>query len=753
MTPSSSNNSSSVNLPRNRSLSRGTSGTSLLQERLRERKGESIMARRRSVDIGDKTLPSSPMNGKEERRPSSSGTGKGMGVKQIEEVSYTLLRAASMGANFCHKHVSTLTKQNFNLKLELHHRRERQLALEARLEAAEKQIEEQAELQEVNEQLLAELEKRDQAVEEAVGIIVSLEDKVERLMKEREIVRSFDAKHDQSYYGSNHDEPFNLPSKTRSEISNAMARMPSFLSEQSESTEALRSLYLPTETYSDSTLPKQSEDAPPTEVDSPRLSVLSESSFMSIYGDKHLSLDNDGTETERETTQLKSESVEKWIDERPSSIRPAPPKRTSSTSRRSDIHKNQFLSINHVLESPLQRMEKLKSTMEKNSRMASTASSQLAKEKPKPKEALKRVLTDKTSFDHHDTLPPTPDTVGTDTLRHYKNSTDTLDQNRIIEGTFLNSSSTIPAPSSADTAYKSTISVRPRSAGETVTSRREGHGWDTETQGDDISSIASTFATQDSSPRGRAVTPDLFAYSSEDRYAAWGRDMMFNHEPTLPSNTGARYENLRHSSIPMHPRSEDTVRRAQYGSNPQSPIKPLETTPRPAPPDRRSSLTATGKFRKSSFSQSPTTPIGNSPVTLQQENKRNRLTSRLFGRSETSPATNPPQQQMPKSSERRQSGFDSRQANEDLERATPPPIKRNRNGPPSTYRPSSAGVGMSNFAMRRQYAFGGDGAGDEVDEAKSYSPAGSVDIGPDSETRTGGRNWLGFSKAGSLRRG
>ena len=93
MTPSSSNNSSSVNLPRNQSLSRGGSGTSLLQERLRERKGENMMARRRSIDIGEKTLPSSPLKGKEEKRPSSSGTGKAMGVKQIEEVCYDPLQA------------------------------------------------------------------------------------------------------------------------------------------------------------------------------------------------------------------------------------------------------------------------------------------------------------------------------------------------------------------------------------------------------------------------------------------------------------------------------------------------------------------------------------------------------------------------------------------------------------------------------------------------------------------------------------
>lgn len=97
MTPSSSNNSSSVNLPRNHSLSRGASGTSLLQERLRERKGENMMIRRRSIDIGEKTLPSSPLKGKEERRPSSSGTGKGMGVKQIEEVGYDPLQVFGRG--------------------------------------------------------------------------------------------------------------------------------------------------------------------------------------------------------------------------------------------------------------------------------------------------------------------------------------------------------------------------------------------------------------------------------------------------------------------------------------------------------------------------------------------------------------------------------------------------------------------------------------------------------------------------------
>ncbi len=93
MTPSSSN-SSAVNLPRPNGP-RG-SGASLLQERLRERKVEAArQGRRGSIDLSanmDKSVQSSPVKAAREldqRRPSSGGkvSGKGMGVKQIEEVS------------------------------------------------------------------------------------------------------------------------------------------------------------------------------------------------------------------------------------------------------------------------------------------------------------------------------------------------------------------------------------------------------------------------------------------------------------------------------------------------------------------------------------------------------------------------------------------------------------------------------------------------------------------------------------------
>jgi len=98
MTPTtSSSNSSSAHLPaRTAGGSRAPSsgGASLLHERLRERKVESArQSRRRSADLGsngDRGVQSSPVKGREERRPSSGGVaagkGMGMGVKQIEEV-------------------------------------------------------------------------------------------------------------------------------------------------------------------------------------------------------------------------------------------------------------------------------------------------------------------------------------------------------------------------------------------------------------------------------------------------------------------------------------------------------------------------------------------------------------------------------------------------------------------------------------------------------------------------------------------
>jgi hypothetical protein len=663
-----------------------------------------------------------------------------------------------------------LTKQNFNLKLELHHRRERQQALEARLEAAEAQLEEQAETQAINDKLLAELERRDQAVEEAVGIICELEDKIrrlgwanEKLKKEREIVDNFDT--NPSYFPSNDEELLSSSPPPRPQ--DRITRMPSFLSENSEwekEPKVLRSLFQPNDYgCSDVTLPKQFEEAP-KEMDSPRLSVLSESSFLSVYGDKHLSLDNEAPE-EPQRMHRKSESVEKWIDERPK----------STTPKNNSLRKNQFLSINDVLESPLQRLEKLKHTIEKNSRLASTALPEQTKEKRKSRDILKRVLTDKASFDHGHPLPPTPDTISTSTLRHYQNSTESMGQDHqdANERSFLNSTSTFPDPPiNSRNPFQSTLSMRPRSAGETVTSRREGHGWDTETQGDDISSNASTSSGMTMQHPRRVPTPDLFNFSSHSPDDSYGRDLMFSREPQLPAYTAARYDKLRHVSV-AEPRSDDTVRQVvRYQSDNVYGTSPLDTSPRPVPPDRRSSMNAThpSKLRKSSRRPSSSTPSGSDAATpTKKEEKKNSMKNRLFGRSETSPEVFTQQQQRPQGNRRSMTSstqWNREDREEERARATPPPIKRSR-GPAAaplpipTGRPSSAGAGGYGMGLRRTSAFGGDGPADGAPPAVSATPRKGVeDVGGEKveEGKSGGgagkSGWFGFNKigAGSLRR-
>lgn len=68
------------------------SGAALLQERLRERKEEMARKERRgSMDLTanmERGSHSSPAKIADHRRPSSGGVnGRGMGVKQVEEVS------------------------------------------------------------------------------------------------------------------------------------------------------------------------------------------------------------------------------------------------------------------------------------------------------------------------------------------------------------------------------------------------------------------------------------------------------------------------------------------------------------------------------------------------------------------------------------------------------------------------------------------------------------------------------------------
>ena len=92
---------------------------------------------------------------------------------------------ASLGAREMEKRMDKLSKLNFDLKLELFHCRERMAKLQencnllsSRAEDADRLVEENATLLELNDTLVKELEHRDEAVQEAVSIICDLEERL-----------------------------------------------------------------------------------------------------------------------------------------------------------------------------------------------------------------------------------------------------------------------------------------------------------------------------------------------------------------------------------------------------------------------------------------------------------------------------------------------------------------------------------------------------------------------------------------------
>ncbi|KAG5294943.1 DUF972 superfamily domain-containing protein [Histoplasma ohiense] len=238
------------------------------------------------------------------------------------------------------QYVSKLNKLNFDLKLEIYHRSQQLISLEKRLERMETLEEEvqrlqgvEAELQELrkveesnqrlrdsNEHLRLELDKRDQAVNEAVELICQLEAKIDAL--ETTTHDDDDGDDDgrpltarphtsEGLVASPSMTPkgapiFDIPDRTSSwkgtssarslrshmEAGVTSARMarrhPSFLQESSGSTSALRSLYLTADEEpalqngfnTDSQTGSFLSGDEPSEPESPRLSILSECSYL-----------------------------------------------------------------------------------------------------------------------------------------------------------------------------------------------------------------------------------------------------------------------------------------------------------------------------------------------------------------------------------------------------------------------------------------------------------------------------------------
>ncbi|EEY16835.1 conserved hypothetical protein [Verticillium alfalfae VaMs.102] len=404
--------------------------------------------------------------------------------------------------------VSTLHKQNFDLKLELYHRRERQTTLEEKVEqlASEKE-----QLEEVNDRLLEELEKRDKAVQEAVQMIVLLEARVEKLVEEREMVRQVET----AGYLAKMDASLDAPDSQASHCRSHPAR-----GGRQEAQSYARVLCLKAQkqqqTYATSTSHRRRDHEPSRPARGPRSGSFSRS----------------GSGQYQSITDVIEQS------------------------------------------SPLQRLERLEGYASNGAspstdKVARTRSQSQSKTKQEKREALRRVMTDAPSPNgrsHFDqALPPTPDTISTSTLRRFKNSSgDTLVQQpntTTNERSFLASSSQragekpepvaehnggapIMPPSATTTRYEADFAhhghgrplkpqPRPRSADESTISHRRSKAWLQENgDEDDNASIMSLESSLDiwmqqgKEPKqvGR-TSPDLFGFPTKT--GGWETDAMF----------------------------------------------------------------------------------------------------------------------------------------------------------------------------------------------------------------------------------
>lgn len=461
--------------------------SSLLQDLLREKKAQTQRVSRtydlhgrrpdeQGSDLDSRAIQSSPLvptttrdrsatNG---RRSSALGgkdpsVPKEMGVREMEQ------------------YVSKINKENFDLKLELFHRRQKTGALEAKLERLDILERNNKELQEINEDLLLELEKRDAAVREAVGLICDLQARlevVEPLAAGLQLSAATPELESRTFHESRgpYEQPLSpvdgaLPSTppttrmsdyrkdsqiARSPVDSSAPgiekpyRTPSFLKENKKSTQALRSLYS-SDGYSTPgnpsmfSLPRPgslfSADEQKSEVDpdgfvlnSPRLSMLSESSFLSVYGKAKESdlisakktesrpYDESSSENEhsRQDSKQHNPNIHKWINE---SKKP-PPKRRFAKDRRDD----RFSSIDQVVDDipneaqPVQRARQI----------PSRSPSHQNREEPVSFQPLPPL--GGTMFGQ-DVLPPTPDTMSTSNIEANSSAPSIITEKSLLDGT------------------------------------------------------------------------------------------------------------------------------------------------------------------------------------------------------------------------------------------------------------------------------------------------------------------------------
>lgn len=551
--------------------------------------------------------------------------------------------------------MTTLHKQNFDLKLELFHRRERQTHLEEAVERleAEKEIAEQT-----NDKLVQEMEKRDKALEEAVQMIIGLENRIELLLREREMVKQLEANKalvsqlSQSTSATlvNQNNGTEKPHDNASpHDKHSLPRMPSFLSVRTENTETLRNVYLDTHASFLGSSKTDSRVGNNGFV-SPSMSVLSESSFLSIYGQKTFDESSSPPDIPRNPQSRLVNNGQRSVSLPMTQFTPNG-SRWSEYMRSPDDTKDALET--RETKSALQGSKQLDDCSPAGNDVARTTTSgkdidrstTVRPIKPQPFLSLRKSkdrpsFTRKTISDEaissQQALPPTPDTMTSSMLSQGQNlnNTSRRDHNsdehkKPMSSRLAIDQTDIPEPGqwrfgAADAAQPPSITAftggrdrpgtayyenrlsplrRPRSADETTISRHK-NDWDS-CSDDDICSEASSFdywmreglrpslggpnKTQNDRMSACRNPPDLFGFPSDDK--GWQSHDMFGARGGLgylgSSVPVSQAVNTTAVSIP----SSET---AHFGSDLGDSNSPHTSGPAVPPPApyRRSSLRA-----------------------------------------------------------------------------------------------------------------------------------------------------------------
>ncbi|OLN86263.1 hypothetical protein CCHL11_04123 [Colletotrichum chlorophyti] len=570
-----------------------------------------------------------------------------------------------MGLKEMETTVSTLHKQNFDLKLELFHRRERQNALEQRIDALET---EKAQIDGVNDRLLDEIEKRDKAVQEAVQMIVTLEARVAQLLEEREMVRQVEVagylplEELESRLSGPTPKPNAANLVRLEEDAKGLSRVPSFLSVRSDKTDNLREVYISSR-GSALSLPRLTTEGmedPETRrinsLTSPSLSVLSESSFVSVYGER----DSQGRPAVSDITEPSMmDGASRLYNSRkpPSSSEQAkvqrPSTAASATSRRPSRSESvgrtpgpgQFQSIHDIIDhtSPLQRLARLdyayldKPPTQDQSPLANKGQP-VGQNKNANREALRRVATDTPVPRSGDqTLPPTPDTISTSTLRRLKTSYDTLPRQTGVTGQHSHPSISDGVSKAEQTEHTGGVPVfqqavvsasgrhepvhtacfdtrpplipRPRSAGDTTVSHFRDVDWDSDA--DSTHSLDSSLdiwlqqgrEPKDHDHRGRE-SPALFNFPPSG--GGWATNAMFGSSggafgvPGLASGYGNPVEDLLSAQEVLFPNGAQVLSTPDRRSSLGVALAPTSSSKQPPANGKLRKLPSRGNSRRNS---------------------------------------------------------------------------------------------------------------------------------------------------------